>query len=167
MDVVAKIVSCNFGHSENKAMFYSGGLDSLNTLINHWDEKPDEEGWKKTHKVVKNVSEQFSLKDIVIRSNFRVFDRETELDNDFKKQLQDSWWHGVKHGIGLLGHIAPYVYIHKIDTVYIASSNSVSDGAVRCASDPQIDNYVSFSSGSICLIMILYWISYMVIRKKY
>lgn len=30
-----------------------------------------------------------------------------------------------------------------------------------------LDEYVRFTSGSICIIMILYWISYMVIRKKY
>lgn len=30
-----------------------------------------------------------------------------------------------------------------------------------------LDEYVSFASGSVCLIIILYWLSYMVIRKKY
>jgi len=30
-----------------------------------------------------------------------------------------------------------------------------------------LDEYVSISSGSICLIIILYWLSYMVLRKKY
>lgn len=29
------------------------------------------------------------------------------------------------------------------------------------------DEYVSFASGSVCLIVILYWLSYLVIRKKY
>ena len=30
-----------------------------------------------------------------------------------------------------------------------------------------LDEYVGFASGSVCLIIILYWLSYMVIRKKY
>lgn len=30
-----------------------------------------------------------------------------------------------------------------------------------------LDEYVGFASGSVCLIVILYWISYLVIRKKY
>ena len=30
-----------------------------------------------------------------------------------------------------------------------------------------LDEYVSFASGSVCLIIILYWLSYLVIRKKY
>ena len=30
-----------------------------------------------------------------------------------------------------------------------------------------LDEYVFFASGSVCLIMILYWVSYMIVRKKY
>lgn len=30
-----------------------------------------------------------------------------------------------------------------------------------------LDEYVGFASGSVCLIVILYWLSYMVIRRKY
>ena len=30
-----------------------------------------------------------------------------------------------------------------------------------------LDEYVFFASGSVCLIIILYWVSYMIVRKKY
>jgi len=30
-----------------------------------------------------------------------------------------------------------------------------------------LDQYVSFASGSVCLIMVLYWISYLILKKKY
>ncbi len=155
--ISTKVVLHNRSNPDNKAMFYSGGLDSLNTLINHYNESVDlvsiwgsdiefdnESGWKKTYQIVKKTAENFKQKDVVIKSNFREFDRELELDKDFRTQLKDSWWHGVKHGIGLLGHIAPYVYLNNISTVYIASSNCASDGPVKCASDPTIDNYVNF-----------------------
>ena len=155
--ISTKTVLCRIGISNRKTMFYSGGLDSLHTLINHFEENVDlvsiwgsdiefsnEIGWKKAYQIVEKTAKNFNLKSIVIRSNFREFDREIELDKEFKKQLQDSWWHGVKHGIGLLGHVALYVYLNNISTVYIASSNCASDGAVKCASDPTIDNYVKF-----------------------
>lgn len=29
------------------------------------------------------------------------------------------------------------------------------------------DQYVSFASGSVCLIMVLYWVSYFVLQRKY
>ena len=30
-----------------------------------------------------------------------------------------------------------------------------------------MDQYVLFASGSVCLIMVLYWVSYLVLQKKY
>ena len=144
----------NYGE---KAMFFSGGLDSLHTLICHMDEKvhlvsiwgsdiayQNTEGWNRVYKKVKKTAEQLKLNSVVIRSNFRDFDDEKELDKEFKARVQDSWWHGVKHGIGLLGQVAPYVYLHNISTIYIASSFSQDDGKVRCASHPTIDNRVRF-----------------------
>ena len=30
-----------------------------------------------------------------------------------------------------------------------------------------LDEYVFFASGSVCLMIVLYWVSYMIVRKKY
>lgn len=139
----------------NSAMFYSGGLDSAFTLINHMEEQPillsiwgsdigydNKDGWDKVHFVIKKVAEQFALKQAVIRSSFRVFDNEAELGKQYSAQLKDGWWHGVKHGIGLLGHVAPYAYLHQIEKMYIASTYTSEN--IRCASSPKIDNYMRF-----------------------
>lgn len=142
----------------NCAMFYSGGVDSLDTLYRHLDEKPtlvsiwgsdiaydNEHGWELVHSAIKEAGDHFQLDEIVIRSTFRMFDSERQLAKVYAKQLKDDWWHGVKHGIGLLGHVAPYAYLHRVQTVYIASSFCKDDGPVRCASDPTIDNFVRFA----------------------
>lgn len=155
---VNHVIACNVSGTGKKAMFYSGGLDSIQTLISHLDEKPDlisiwgsdikydnEKGWKLVYSAVEEAAQKYNLKDVVIHSNFRGFDNEGILDKEFHAQLKDGWWHGVKHGIGLLGHVAPYAYLHGLSTMYIASSNCPADGAVRCASDPKIDNYVRFA----------------------
>lgn len=139
------------------ATFFSGGLDATQTLVSHFDEKPhlisvwgsdiwfdNEDGWRNTHQNIAEISKRFSLPDVVIRSSFREFDCESALDKRFSAQLKDGWWHGVKHGIGLLGHAAPYAFLEGLDTVYIASSNCPADGPVRCASSPLIDNHVRF-----------------------
>ena len=67
----------------------------------------------------------------------------------FSEQLKDGWWHGVKHGMALLGHAAPYAYLHGISTVYIASSHCPADGHVRCASNPLTDNHVRFANARV------------------
>lgn len=156
--VVDRVVENHYPNTGKAAMFYSGGLDSAQTLISHLDEKPvllavwgsdirydNETGWKPVYQVITDTAHKFNLPEGIIHSTFREFDNEGLLSNDFSQRLQDGWWHGVKHGLALLGHIVPYVWSHHINTMYIAASFCTLDGKVRCASDPTIDNFVQFS----------------------
>lgn len=151
---------CKTDPRDNRsAMFFSGGLDAVNTLINIFDQKPDlisiwgadidfnnTKGWKNVHGLISKTAKHYKLNDIVIRSTFRKFDDEIALSNSYEKQLKDNWWHGAKHGLALLGHVAPYAYLHNITKMYIASSYCPWDGPVRCASSPTIDNNVRFAN---------------------
>ena len=157
-----KIVNYSFEKTDKCAMFYSGGLDSANTLVSHINENPDLisiwgsdikfnniEGWEKLHKIIKETADKYGLNDVVIHSSFREFDNEWVLDREFYNTLQDGWWHGIKHSLALLGHIAPLVWLHKISIMYIASSNW-EDGIIRkCASNPYTDNFVKFCGCSV------------------
>lgn len=142
---------------EKSAVFFSGGLDSVFTLIEHLDENPDllciwgsdiaydnDNGWKSVHDAVKGYANQFHLTDVPIHSAFRTFDLEWEIDAAYQESLGVNWWYGFKHGIALLGHAAPYAYLHNVGKIYIASSNSPAEGKVQCASDPSLDNNVQF-----------------------
>ena len=139
------------------AAFFSGGLDAVNTLIKHLDEPVElisiwgsdiptdnENGWNELIRGIKYYSDTFDLKLNTVKSDFRRFDNELNLNRDFTEILKDSWWHGVKHGIALIGHAAPLAYLNGWESVYIASSNCPSDGLVRCASSPLIDNHIRF-----------------------
>ncbi len=154
-----KIVKCNIRCESKSAAFFSGGLDAVNTLVMHLDEKPalisiwgsdiryeNTEGWNIVHNEISKTAHKYELADIVIRSTFREFDSESELDNCFSVQLKNGWWHGVKHGIGLIGHAAPYAYFMRLSKVYIASSNCPLDENIRCASHPTIDNFVRYAN---------------------
>lgn len=156
---VGRVISCDRSAVPGKcAMFYSGGVDSMDTLFRHVEEKPDlisiwgsdikydnEEGWKLVHRAIEEAAERYELADVVIHSSFREFDREGVLSKDFSEQLQRNYWYGLKHGMGLLGHVAPYAYLHKLSSFYIASSNCPDDGEIRCASDPRTDNKVRYA----------------------
>ncbi len=156
---VGKVVACDVPSSGGCAAYFSGGLDSVQTLVRHLEEKPDlisiwgsdvtvdnEEGWKLVSAPIREYAEKYDLKAVTIRSAFRSFDLEWELDKVYQEQLQANWWYGVKHGLALLGHAAPYAYLHGLSVVYIASSNSPEEGKVRCASDPTLDNLVRFAA---------------------
>ena len=151
-----KIVE-NHMPSQGAACFYSGGLDATQTLISHLAEQPhllsiwgadikydNETGWQVVRDSLQKTASCFDIPLVEIRSSFREFDQERVLDADYSAQLKDGWWHGVKHGIGLLGHAAPYAFMKGLSAVYIASSNCPQDGKVRCASHPSIDNHVRF-----------------------
>lgn len=155
--LVDSLVECDIPASGGSAAFFSGGLDAVHTLVRHLDEKPalisiwgsdirfdNAVGWVVVHNGIAEYSEKYDLSDVVIRSSFRSFDNEGLLHKTFCEQLKDGWWHGVKHGIGLLGHAAPYAYLHGLSTVYIASSNCLADGHVRCSSNPLTDNHVRY-----------------------
>lgn len=157
--IVDKIKGFSYPRTGKSAVFFSGGADAVHTLIQHLDECPvllsvwgsdiaydNESGWKMLHKGIAEYADVYGLKDVVIHSSFRSFDNEGKLDACFHSQLKDGWWHGVKHGIGLLGHAAPYAFLHEIANVYIASSHCPADGHVRCASNPLTDNHVRFAS---------------------
>ncbi len=160
--LVDSLAECDIPASGGSAAFFSGGLDAVHTLVRHLDEKPalvsiwgsdirfdNAAGWEVVHKGIAEYSEKYNLPDIMIRSSFRDFDNEGLLHKTFCEQLKDGWWHGVKHGIGLLGHAAPYAYLHGLSTVYIASSNCPADGHVRCSSNPLTDNHVRFANARV------------------
>lgn len=154
-----RIVPCDRPAVQGEsALFYSGGVDSITSLIRHLDEKPsllsiwgsdipyeNESGWKRVRRAIDEAADEYGLPVSVIRSTFRRFDNEGELTRRFSGTLKRGYWYGIKHGMGLLGHVAPYAYLHGLATMYIASSNCPQDGEIRCASDPRTDNHVRFA----------------------
>lgn len=156
---VGKIIPCEFKAVPQKsALFYSGGVDSMASLYRHLKEKPillsiwgsdirfdNEQGWSVLQIALNEAAQVYSLQSVVIRSRFRDFDKENELNKSFSKQLQTEYWYGIKHGLGIISHAAIYAYLYRIETVYIAASNSTTAGIERCASDPRTDNKIRFA----------------------
>lgn len=159
---IKNITKNEISSSNKTAMFFSGGLDSIFTLIRHYKENPrlisiwgsdifpeESSGWANLDDQLTNIANKFSLGKSTVKSSFRMFDDELSLSKKFENILNDNWWHAVQHGIGLIGHSAPIAYLHKIKKVYIASTNCPEDGHVTCASHPSIDNNVKFFGCSI------------------
>ncbi len=153
----ASIDVCQVPEAGRCAVFFSGGLDSVQTLVQHLEAKPDlfsiwgadvtvdnEAGWEIVSAPIREYAETYGLQAATVRSAFRSFDMEWEMDKVYQDQLQTNWWYGVKHGLALLGHAAPYAYVRGLSTVYIASSDCPEAGVVRCASHPSLDNQVRF-----------------------
>ena len=142
---------------EGSVAFFSGGVDAFNTLISHYDEKPtlitlwgadvrldDEDGWQKVLNHIKETASEFDTNYVTVKSEFRTFLNEEVLQKAVE-QSGDGWWHGFQHGMGVICHAAPIMYVFGKEKVYFASSFTAADkGKVTCASDPTIDNYIRF-----------------------
>jgi len=142
------------------AALFSGGLDALTTFIRVKSLKPlliTEYGWhgvEKQHSAVweadKKNALQFAcehgLDNILIQSNYGTFIKAGHVDEDFRKRLGDTWWHGLHHGLAIITAVVPMAFKLKIACIYIASSNSPLR-QVTCASDPSVDNEIRFASG--------------------
>lgn len=159
--IVKNIIDYSYESSNKCATFFSGGVDSLATLIKIIEEKPtlvtlwgsdisleDEVGWENVKSEVIKFGEERGLENLIIKSNFRMFISEGELTKEYCNVMKDNdnWWHGAQHGIGLIGHIAPYAYKNKLGTIYIPASLSISTSNYSCASHPLIDNEFKFAT---------------------
>ena len=154
---VKKVIKCQQTKEDKAILFFSGGLDAVTSLLRHKEENlellavwgadiscDNEIGWNVLKETLFDSSKNYGFPLTVVRSSFRKFDNEGKLCEDFSSILHDDWWHGVKHGIGLIGHASVWAWQLQATKVYIASSFSVNDKNITCASWPTIDNNVRF-----------------------
>lgn len=160
--IIPTKVSDNRQEASNKtATFFSGGVDAFNTLISHIDENPilitlwgadisfeDQAGWKQVDHYIEGVACNKKLDYVSIKTSFRRFLNESALSEYVMKKTGNNWWYGFQHGIGVIGHAAPFAYQYKLKTIYIASSFTKEDRST-CASDPSIDNFVKFCGSQV------------------
>ena len=153
-----KVEDNSYKAQEKSALFFSGGVDAVSSLVTHINEdlftitvwgadiKIDNlAGWNRVKEGIKENS--IGKKNTYIKSSFREFLKEQSLTLFIREHVQEQWWHGFQHGIGLIGLSAPLAYIHRLKNVYIASTYTIKDkGKITCASDPTIDNYVKMAS---------------------
>ena len=156
-----KVVKNDF-NTERCSMFFSGGVDSLNTLCSNYDKNPllvmiwgsdiwleDIKGWETAQKNMNSVCSKMNLEKIIIKSNFRKVINELKLNEVFESKLGDNWWHGVEHGMALLGHIAPLVSKYGLGIHYMPGTFSNKNVNVKCASYPTIDENFKVSNCSV------------------
>ncbi len=144
------------------ATFYSGGVDSHATLLRNLGKTPelitiwgadvdllDHLGWNKIKHHIDQVAGEYSIKNGFIKSSFREYISQDRLNEDFQVALNDGWWHGVQHGLAMIGLTAPYTYCKGIDLLLVPSTHHEDEANVKCASYPTIDNSIKYHSTSV------------------
>lgn len=154
----------NEGNEENTMAFFSGGVDAYTTLIRHEKENItlltvcgadtwyyNQVGFQEIMRKNSIIAELHNLRLVTCISTLRNFINEEEIYAYIYPLIEDNFWHGFQHGIGMFGLAAGYVYLYKLKKIYFASSYSAKDEMkMTCGSDPSIDNFVSIGSARIC-----------------
>lgn len=160
--IKSKKIIKNNNEKKRSSMFFSGGVDSLDTLCTNFDKNPllimiwgsdiwleDINGFKTAKSNMDQVAKKLNKDTVYIKSNFRKTINELKLNEVFEKKLGDNWWHGVEHGMALLGHIAPLVFKYKIGMHYMPGTFSTKNTNVKCASFPTIDENFKIANCSV------------------
>jgi len=157
--IVEKIIE-NENNNLKSSVLFSGGVDAFNTLLNHYDEKPDiitifgadislsdKKGINVVNDKNKETASKLGIKYYTVYSNFRECINYLFLSNYVSEKINCEWWHDFQHGIALIGLVAPLSHMNEYYKVYIASSFTANDiGNYTCASDPTIDNHFKYSN---------------------
>lgn len=154
-----KIIDNEFSPSGNVGLLFSGGIDSLYSLITKLESSPTlitllgadilnskTEGIVNLRKLVLDARSTFNVDGVFIKTNFRTMFNERYLDVKILACAKD-WWYGFQHGIGIIGHCAPFTYIKKSSTLFRSSSFPVNDmKGLMCASLTGIDDKVMIAN---------------------
>ena len=142
-------------------MLFSGGLDSVTTLVRHYKEKPillcvngadvalnDAERWSSLHENTITVAKQYGLRALFVTSNFRTFLNRNLLRETVKDFSEKDWWMGFQHGWGLSGFLVPLLWNSGSAIGYIASSDHIEDQSL-IGSRPDLDECLKWNDGKI------------------
>ena len=161
--ISARHIVNNRTRSTRSGVLFSGGVDATTTAYRHLDESPDiitvfgsdislsdTSGIANVNNSNKRFAKLHKLQYESIYSTFRSFLKNEGRyfkDTPELKSRSYGWWHEFQHGIGLIGLVAPLAFVRGYKTVYIASSyHSSQKGKYTCASDPTIDNKLSYGN---------------------
>ncbi len=151
------------GAEENTMLYFSGGVDAYTSLIRHEKENlilltvcgadtwySNKKGFEEIMRKNKEIAKLHNLRLVSLVSTLRKFINEKEIYEYINPLINDNFWHGFQHGIGMFGLVAGYVYLFHPNRIYFASSYSEKDDEkVPCGSDPTVDNYVRIGEAAI------------------
>ncbi len=137
----------------NALAMYSGGVDSVATILRHLEEKPElvllemsrTEAAAKVN--ARQRAQQFAASlDLilhVVSTNVGSFlDQRNLYLPDLQKE-RISWWSGVQHGPGISATAAPIAWANGADRVYLAASYTKTFQS-PWGSAPEIDDHVAW-----------------------
>lgn len=142
--------------SHKALLLYSGGLDSVTSLLANRDHVQtllsvwggdvglsDDALWQELSSLISHSPLTKQYDQITARTNWRDLVKQFRLIHDFMEEGGD-WWAGAQHGLTLLTLAAPVTAVMGLERIYIASSHT-ADYLAPHGSAPETDNLVRWT----------------------
>lgn len=161
----AKVIQNEPHKTDQGVLFFSGGADSIYSLIKHAEHKEighlfqvhgadipynNLNAWERAKAHTEKIKKEFAVYADYVRCNLHSFVEEGILDAYVNTNYHDGFWHGFQHSIGMMTLSAPLIYKYGYRQIYFASTYAAeSSEKITCASHPSIDNEVHFCGCSV------------------
>jgi hypothetical protein len=145
------------GHG--RAICFSGGVDSLASLVAHRDDQPrprlmtvwgadvglgQPEHWQQVVSSNRALAMRSAMELSLIETNFRTCFNFYKLKGRFLDHFAN-WYSGVQQGAGLLGLSAPLAFVYNLGHIHIPASYT-ADFAQPWGSHPDLDNALAWGT---------------------
>ena len=156
-----KIVNNKMDSSSPKKSicFFSGGVDSTSSLVNHLNEDIETftiwgsdmsvnniNGWNNIKNHIEKVTSQLRINANYCKSNFRNIINYKTINNKIEPIIHDNYWHAYQHSIAIISHAVPYCFKYNFTKIYFPATITPRYGKRICASIPDIDNNFAFAN---------------------
>ena len=150
---------------DKKLVFFSGGVDSLSSVVTHIDDKPQlftvwgsdiplgaEKEWEIVKQNALSFGQDRDLKNVFVKSSFRDHMSQDRCNDAFQNGLGVGWWLGIQHSMALITMAIPYAYNYayknNITNIHFPSTFTEKDWSMgnACASYPYFDNLIKCSN---------------------
>ena len=159
--VPSKIVENKINSTNNKGLLlWGGGVDCHSSFIRNKENIShilNIYGWLKSidennsvdnsdKEQAAHYAEKMGISALHVRSNFASQFNHQCIDKEFRKTFKTSYWYGLLHSMGFISIVTPLAWNNKIDTLYIASSNTKGTAGIQCASHITTDYEYKFAT---------------------
>ena len=146
---------------DKKLVFFSGGVDSLSSVVSYIDDKPQlftvwgsdiplgaEKEWEIVKQNALSFGQDRGLKNVFVKSSFRQHFDEWMGTLAFSDKLGTDYWRGIQHSMALISLAIPYAYKNNISNIYFPSTFTKKDWLAGdlCASYPYFDELIKSSN---------------------
>ena len=159
---------CTYTASEQRSLFFTGGVDATSALVSIFSKKPlliniwggdlrltDQDSHEELEQYLNRLTSAMGLEFCFVKTNAREMFDENALGELCLKILgrkyNHDWWSSIAHILSMVTTVAPLMYSRKIKEHYIGSSYEITSETFD-SNNEQLVNAIKYSSSNFHIV---------------